>query len=78
MPILRWPPDAESLSGTNPDSLFQKEASPAHSLCPEAEALAGRGGDGSGVCRSGSSPLSALSHLSISVLGSTQNIILTG
>ena len=60
--ILRWPPDAESLLGTNPDSLFQKEASPAHSLCPEAEALAGRGGDGSGVCRSGSSPLSTLSH----------------
>lgn len=62
VPVLRWPPDAEGLSRTNPDLLFQKEASPAHSFSPEAEALAGRGGHGSGVCREGSSPLSTLSH----------------
>lgn len=62
VPILRWPPDAESLSRTNRDLLFQKEACPAHSVSPEAEALAGRGGDGSRVCRAGCSPLSTLSH----------------
>ena len=62
MPILRWPPDAESLSRTNPDLLFQKEVSPAHSFSPEAEALAGRGGHGSGLCREGPSPLTTLSH----------------